>query len=115
MKAENIFLTKDGIVKLGDLGICRVLNSTKSKAKTAIGTPYYMSPEVISGKKYCRKADIWSLGVLLYLMCTFNLPFDGNSLAKIAIKINKGYYEPIPSHYSANISNLIGSLLKQDH
>ena len=100
---------------MGDLGICRVLNSTKSKAKTAVGTPYYMSPEVISGQKYCRKADIWSLGILLYYMCTLQLPFSGNSLAKIATKIKKGVYEPIPEHYSPNLSNLISSMLNTDH
>lgn len=47
LKAENIFLTKHRIVKLGDLGVARVMNSTHSKANTVVGTPYYMSPEVI--------------------------------------------------------------------
>lgn len=47
LKAENIFLTKNRIVKLGDLGVSRVMNSTVSKAQTVVGTPYYMSPECI--------------------------------------------------------------------
>ena len=47
LKSQNIFLTKKGIIKLGDFGIARVLSETKSKAKTVVGTPYYLSPEII--------------------------------------------------------------------
>ena len=47
LKSQNIFLTKKGLVKLGDFGISRVLSNTKSKAKTVVGTPYYLSPEII--------------------------------------------------------------------
>jgi len=45
LKTQNIFLTKDNVIKLGDFGIAKVLNHTMQMAKTAIGTPYYMSPE----------------------------------------------------------------------
>jgi len=68
LKSQNIFLTKRGIVKLGDFGIARVLSHTKSAAKTVVGTPYYLSPEIIMNKAYNFKSDIWSLGVLLYEM-----------------------------------------------
>jgi len=64
-----IFLTKKNIVKLGDFGIARVLSNTKSRAKTVVGTPYYLSPEIIESQPYSFKSDIWSLGVLLYEMC----------------------------------------------
>ena len=60
---------KDKTIKMGDFGIARVLSSTKEKAKTVIGTPYYLSPEIIENKPYSFKSDIWSLGVLLYEMC----------------------------------------------
>jgi len=68
LKSQNIFLTKRGIIKLGDFGIARVLSNTKSKAKTVVGTPYYLSPEIIKSEPYNFKSDIWSLGVLLYEM-----------------------------------------------
>ena len=68
LKSQNIFLTKKGIVKLGDFGIARVLSNTRSKAKTVVGTPYYLSPEIIKSEAYSFKSDIWSLGVLLYEM-----------------------------------------------
>ena len=47
LKAQNVFLMKNGIVKLGDFGIAKVLNSTVEKAVTIVGTPYYLSPEII--------------------------------------------------------------------
>ena len=66
LKSQNIFMTKRGILKLGDFGIARVLSNTKSRAKTVVGTPYYLSPEIIQSQGYSFKSDIWSLGVLLY-------------------------------------------------
>lgn len=69
LKSQNIFLTKSNFVKLGDFGIARVLSHTKDIAKTVVGTPYYLSPEIIENRPYSFSSDIWSLGVLLYEMC----------------------------------------------
>lgn len=55
LKGQNIFLTKDNRVKLGDFGIARVLGKTVEKAKTMVGTPYYLSPEIIESKPYSFK------------------------------------------------------------
>jgi NIMA (never in mitosis gene a)-related kinase len=66
IKGQNIFLTKNNIIKLGDFGIAKILNKTMEKARTVVGTPYYLSPEIIESKPYSFKSDIWSLGVLLY-------------------------------------------------
>uniref|UniRef100_F7I8Q7 non-specific serine/threonine protein kinase n=1 Tax=Callithrix jacchus TaxID=9483 RepID=F7I8Q7_CALJA len=71
IKSQNIFLTKDGTVQLGDFGIARVLNSTVELARTCIGTPYYLSPEICENKPYNNKSDIWALGCVLYEL--FNL------------------------------------------
>jgi NIMA (never in mitosis gene a)-related kinase len=65
IKAQNVFLTKDGKVKLGDFGIARPLQLTLQKIKSVVGTPYYMSPEICENKEYSYKTDVWSLGVLL--------------------------------------------------
>ena len=100
LKTQNIFLTKEGNVKLGDFGIAKPLMLTLDKIKTVVGTPYYMSPEICENHPYSFKTDIWSLGVILYEMCALKPPFDGNSLTSLALKITKGEYNPIPSIYS---------------
>lgn len=68
LKPHNIFLTRRGIVKLGDFGVSKVLNRTKSKASTLIGTPVYLAPEIINGKGYDMKSDMWAIGIILYEM-----------------------------------------------
>jgi NIMA (never in mitosis gene a)-related kinase len=69
LKGLNIFLTKKGIVKIGDFGISKVLASTMAKAKTCVGTPYYLSPEVVQSNLYSYSTDVWSMGVMLYELC----------------------------------------------
>ena len=63
IKAGNILLTDEGIAKLGDFGVSAQLTNSISKKISKIGTPYWMSPEVISQKSYDGKCDIWSLGI----------------------------------------------------
>jgi NIMA (never in mitosis gene a)-related kinase len=89
-------LTKKSIIKLGDFGIARVLSNTRSKAKTVVGTPYYLSPEIIESKPYDFKSDVWSLGVLLYEMCALAPPFNATSLHQLALRIVSGKFDRIP-------------------
>jgi len=112
LKGQNIFLTKANLVKLGDFGIARVLSSTRENAKTMVGTPYYLSPEIINGKSYSFKSDIWSLGVVLYELCALKPPFDAQSLTFLAMKIIKGQYSPVPSQFSRELKNLVATLLQ---
>jgi serine/threonine protein kinase len=62
-------------LKIGDFGISKVLDKTTMAATAMIGTPYYLSPEMVEGKSYSTKADIWALGVILYQLCALKLPF----------------------------------------
>lgn len=114
LKSPNVFLTKDNTVKLGDFGIARILTHTKEKAKTVVGTPYYLSPEIIEGKDYTLKTDLWSLGVILYEMCALTPPFKANNLSFLALKIVKGNYSPIPVQFSGDVSSIIAKLLSVD-
>ena len=102
------------MIKLGDFGIARVLSDTRSKAKTVVGTPYYLSPEIIKSEPYSFKSDIWSLGVLLYEMCALQPPFNAQSLHQLAQKIIQGQYSAVPSHFSKNINALLSSMLQRD-
>ena len=71
LKSANIFLTANKTIKIGDFGISKVLDNTS--AKTFVGTPYYLSPEVCENRPYDFKSDLWSLGCILYEMCTLNV------------------------------------------
>ena len=73
---RNIFL-KNNLIKLGDFGISRILMGTSDLATTFTGTPYYMSPEVLKHDGYNVKSDIWSLGCVLYELCTLEHAFQG--------------------------------------
>ena len=66
IKAINMFLTKEDNIKIGDLGVSKMLNHTASFAHTVVGTPAYLSPELCDEKPYNHKSDIWSLGCVLY-------------------------------------------------
>ena len=70
IKCQNIFLTSNGTLKLGDFGISKVLQNTLERAATVVGTPYYMSPEMYENRPYTHKSDIWALGCILYELCT---------------------------------------------
>jgi len=96
IKPANVFKTKSGIIKFGDFGVSKLLSSTMAKASTEIGTPLYLSPEIVNGQKYDAATDIWSLGVTLYELCTLKRPFDTTEgLIDLNEKIKKGKYEEI--------------------
>lgn len=115
LKSQNIFLSnKKRIIKLGDFGIAKVLKHTMEVAKTAIGTPYYLSPEICEGKSYNNKSDIWSLGIVLYELCTLRCPFDASNLNGLVLKIIRGVYSPVPAHFTPQLKGLVGLLLSKD-
>ncbi|XP_046728889.1 serine/threonine-protein kinase Nek1 isoform X2 [Silurus meridionalis] len=113
IKSQNIFLTKDGTVQLGDFGIARVLNSTVELARTCIGTPYYLSPEICENKPYNNKSDIWALGCVLYEMCTLKHAFEAGNMKNLVLNIIRGSYPPVSVHYSQDLRALLGLLFKR--
>lgn len=114
LKTQNIFLTKSKIIKVGDLGIARVLDSSTDMATTLIGTPYYMSPELFSNKPYNHKSDVWALGCCVYEMATLKHAFNGRDMQALVYKILKGRMPPISKKYSQELQQIIVSMLRQE-
>ena len=112
LKSANILIMKNGIYKLGDLNISKVYNSNFHNSK--MGTPCYAAPEIWNNKPYTFKSDIWSLGIILYELCTFKLPFFSINIKEIYNKIMKGKFDPIPNFYSFSLNYILKLLLNLD-
>lgn len=83
-------------------------------AQTAVGTPYYLSPEICQGKPYNHKSDVWSLGCILYELCTLKHAFDAQSLKLLVLKIVRGNYPPVHKSYSADLRGLVDAMIQKD-
>jgi len=114
IKSQNVFLDSQNNVKLGDFGIAKCLESTGEFANTVVGSPFYLSPEICKGIPYNTKTDIWSLGCVLYEMCTLTPAFSGNCIGGIVMKILRSVQPPIPGIYSNELSVLIDSMLQKE-
>lgn len=114
IKSQNIFLTDDGKVRLGDFGIAKILNSSSELAKTCIGTPYYLSPEMCENKPYNNKSDVWALGCVLYEMVTLRHAFEANNMKTLILKIIKGAYPPVPPRYSRDLRLLLSQIFQRE-
>lgn len=114
LKTQNIFLTGDNTIKLGDFGISRVLENSNAAAMTVVGTPYYMSPEACQSQPYTSKSDVWSLGIILYELCTLKHAFSADNLLGLVYKIVQEKHEPIAEGYSKGLCELIDRLLEKD-
>ena len=113
LKSLNIFLKQENDVRVGDLGVAKVLNNTYF-AKTFIGTPYYLSPELCEDKPYNDKSDVWALGCILYELCTYNHPFNAKSQGGLILKILNSSPEPISIRYSKDLKNLVNEIFNKD-
>lgn len=126
VKPANVFLSEPTVelpkkyeernifhVMLGDFGIAKVLEDS-DLATTLVGTPYYLSPELVSKHVYSKKSDIWSLGVLLYELASQKRPFTGRTIVSIAMQIVEKQCDPLPDRFSKRFCDIILAMLKKE-
>lgn len=109
IKCANIFLTKNGEAKLGDMNVSKVAKA--GMLMTVTGTPYYACPELWKNMPYDNKSDIWSLGCVLYEMCTNSPPFTAQSMKELGNRVISGKYAAIPSKYSQELRDVLKQCL----
>jgi len=113
LKPENCLIAAGGVLKIADFGLAN-LQKSNEYLKTVCGTPNYVAPEVLKQTEYDGfKSDMWSAGVILYVMLAGRLPFYQKQLAELVAKIKAGDYK-IPENVSQESIDLIQKLLCVD-
>ena len=116
LKPANILLHNDQ-VKLADFGFCRMLNGPKDMAKTLVGSPIYMAPEVLLGLEYDQRAEIWSLGCVLYEMLYGECPYEEKTIAKLIQRVQSKdpvVFNTEMNRISEKTENLLNMMLTID-
>lgn len=112
-----MYEAETGVVKVTDFGIARITDSSKTKTGMVLGTPSYMSPEQLAGKKVDGRSDLFSLGVMMYQMTTAKLPFSGDSMASLMFKIADEAHESVTAINDAiptDLAIIIDRMLAKD-
>ncbi|KAL1496875.1 hypothetical protein AB1Y20_014457 [Prymnesium parvum] len=112
IKPANIFITRTGVVKLGDLGSCKILETPNEQCTSEYGSPLYLGPEVWSHHIVTEKSDMWSLGCVVYELMSHVPPFEAPELSYKVITCQPS---PLPSCYSKELCETVFErMLKKD-
>jgi tRNA A-37 threonylcarbamoyl transferase component Bud32 len=117
VKPANILITAENRVKITDFGIARLDSSNLTQEGQLLGTPNYMAPEQIQGKEVDSRADLFSLGVVLYEMLTRHKPFQGENLTVVSHRIVYDHFTPLREYardLPPGVDRILGRALEKD-
>ena len=95
IKPANLLITGNDVLKIADFGVAKLTGSSLTLTGQLLGTPAFMSPEQFTGSSIDGRSDLFSLGTIIYWMCTGELPFPGESISSIGVKVMQ--FEPVPA------------------
>ncbi|MBL8954164.1 MAG: serine/threonine protein kinase [Myxococcaceae bacterium] len=112
LKPENVMLREDGVLKLMDFGIAKILDRDEKMTMTGalVGSPAHMAPEIVEGEEAGAEADVFSLGTMLYLFSTGRLPFTASNTTATLRKILEGVYDD-PRQIVATVSDELAEII----
>lgn len=114
LKPQNVLLTKGGHVQLADFGVAGHLEHTEDFRRSIVGTPSFMSPEMLEGRPYGCKTDLWALGCVLYEIMALVAPFTGcESYAAVVCAVLQRAGPPVPPGYSQELGAILEALLSR--
>ncbi|PAA53032.1 hypothetical protein BOX15_Mlig010016g1 [Macrostomum lignano] len=116
LSPNNIMLGEDDHVTITDFGLAKQKRKDCSKMISVVGTMVYACPEIVQSQPYGEKADIWSIGCVLYHMAALKAPFDSSNMLNLATRIVEGSYDPTPlqNHFSKQLLDVVAACLTVD-
>lgn len=107
VKPENVLISRDGRIKVGDFGVARLAKGSSDGAATIAGTPRYMAPEQARGGAISPATDVYGVGVVLYEMLAGHPPFDGHSAVELALRHVGDPPQPLPGAVPADLAEVV--------
>jgi len=114
VKSQNLFLTKQEDVRIGDFGIAKAIEHLSVTEEKVLGSPAYLSPEIYESGRYSFGSDVWALGCVLYELAALRVPFEAQNLPALIRRITKMPAPLLPQLYSAELRRIGGDLLCQE-